>query len=194
MIRVGFETTDPFTQTRSVLIQGPEEMDGRGWVIEVYCPEGAPSVISEHVHLTWSETFEVLQGAAAYKLGGEEHAINAGETVHMPPGVTHVHPWNTSSGVMVYRQTDDFGVSDPAAAHDVLGVFATINGLAREGKVGKKGLPKNLLQLAATLRTLTKHGGFDAELPIPIQRVLSATLGRLAEVLGYRGADPRYLG
>lgn len=53
MIRAGFETTDPFTQTRSVVVEGAEETDGRGWVIEVHCPEGALPAILEHVHLTW---------------------------------------------------------------------------------------------------------------------------------------------
>jgi hypothetical protein len=68
-----------------------------------------------------------------------------------------------------------------------------MSGLAREGRVGKRGLPKNPLQLAATARTLTKHRGFDATVPIPIQLALSATLGRLAEALGYRGVYERYL-
>jgi hypothetical protein len=77
--------------------------------------------------------------------------------------------------------------------YDVLGAFATINGLAREGRIGKRGLPKNLLQLAATARTLGKHGGFDAALPIPLQLGVSATLGRIAEALGYRAVYDRYL-
>ena len=94
---------------------------------------------------------------------------------------------------MVYRQINDFGAPNSSAVNDVLGVFATINGLAREGKIGKKGLPKNPLQFAATLRTLVKHEGFDAAVPISIQRGTSATLGRLAEALGYRGVYERYL-
>lgn len=194
MIRPGFETTDPFTNTRLVVIKGAEETDGRGWVIEVHCPQGAPPAIQEHIHLTWSETFEILQGSATYKLGGKEHAINTGESVLMPPAVPHIHPWNTGSGMMVYRQTNDFSEADPTAVHDVLGVFATINGLAREGKIGWKGLPKNPLQMGASVRALTRHGGFDANMPIPMQRALSATLGRLAEALGYRGVYPRYVG
>lgn len=31
MIRAGFETTDPFTDTRSVVVEGAEETGGRGW-------------------------------------------------------------------------------------------------------------------------------------------------------------------
>jgi mannose-6-phosphate isomerase-like protein (cupin superfamily) len=193
MIRAGFETTDPITQTRSVVVEGAEEMDGRGWVIEVHCPEGAAPAILPHVHLTWSETFEVLEGTAAYRLGPEEGTLAKGESVVMPAGVPHVHPWNAGPGRMVYRQTNDFGGRSPSAVDDVLGVFATINGLAREGKVGKRGLPRNPLQFAATLRTLVKHEGFDAGVPIAAQRVLSATLGRIAEGLGYRGVYPRYL-
>ena len=111
----------------------------------------------------------------------------------MPPGVPHVHPWNTGSGVMVFRHTNEFGASTPEAVHDVLGAFATINGLAREGRIGKNGVPKNPLQAAATIRTLTKHGGFDAVLPISPQLAVSATLGRLAEALGYRAVYDRYL-
>jgi hypothetical protein len=94
---------------------------------------------------------------------------------------------------MIYRQTNDFGASTPEAVSDVLGAFATINGLAREGRIGKKGLPKNPLQAAATIRTLTKHGGFDAAVPVALQLCLSATLGRLAEALGYRAVYDRYV-
>ena len=94
---------------------------------------------------------------------------------------------------MVFRHTNEFGASTPEAVHDVIGAFATINGLAREGRIGKNGLPKNPLQAAATIRTLTKHGGFDAVLPIPLQLAVSATLGRLAEALGYRAVYDRYL-
>lgn len=62
MIRAGFETADPFTNTRTVVIEGAEETDGKGWVIEVHCPEGAPPAILEHIHLTRPSTsFRVRQ-------------------------------------------------------------------------------------------------------------------------------------
>ena len=46
---------------------------------------------------------------------------------------------------MVYRQTNDFGASTPDAVDDILGAFATIHGLAREGRV-KRGMPKALMR------------------------------------------------
>lgn len=168
-------------------------MDGRGWVIEVHCPEGTGPSILPHLHEKWTETFEVLQGSASYMLDGEERSLVEDERAVVPPGATHAHPWNTGSGVLIYRQTNDFGAKTPDAVTDVLGMFATINGLAREGRVGKNGLPKNPFQMAATMRTLDKHNSYDASVPVPIQKLMSATLGRLAEGLGYRGVYERYL-
>ncbi len=193
MISPGFETTDPITQTRIVVVKGARETSGRGWVIDVHCPQGAEPAFVAHMHRTWTETFEILQGSATCRLGAAEQKLERGETIAMPPKISHVHPWNTGSGVMIYRQTNDFGASTPQAVDDVLGAFATIHGLGREGRVGKRGMPKNLLQFAATVRTLTRHGGFDAAVPIPLQLSLSATLGRLAEALGYRGVYDRYV-
>ena len=193
MIGPGFETTDPITQTRLVVVKGAQETGGRGWVTEVHCPEKAAPWVAPHVHRTWTETFEILQGEAGYRLGTAVQTLRKGETIVMPPGVPHAHPWNTGSGIMIYRHTNDFGATTPEAVHDVLGAFATINGLAGEGRIGKNGVPKNLLQAAATIRTLTKHGGFDAALPISFQLAFSATLGRLAEALGYRAIYDRYL-
>lgn len=194
MISAGFETTDPITKTRFVLVKGAQETAGRGWVLEHYCPEGQAPYVRPHVHPTWTETFELLQGTACYRLGTAVHTLKTGETITMPPGVAHVHPWNTGSGVVVYRHTVDFGaVVTPEIVHAVLGVFATINGLAREGRIGQKGLPKNPLQAAVTVRTLSKHGAFDAALPIALQLAVGATFGRLAEALGYRAIYDRYL-
>lgn len=191
-IKAGFETTDPITHTRIVVVKDTEEMSGRGWVTEVYCPQGS-TAFPPHVHQIWTETFEVLEGSATCRLGAEDHPLARGESIVMPPGVPHVHPWNTGPGQMVFRHTNDFHATTPEALTDVLGAFATMFGLAREGKVGKKGLPKNPLQLAATARTLIRHRSFDAAIPIPVQLAMSATLGRLAEALGYHGVYDRYL-
>ena len=42
-------------------------------------------------------------------------------------------------------------------------------------------------------RAYTKHGSFDAAVPISLQLGLSAMLGPLAEALGYRAVYDRYL-
>ena len=193
MIRAGFETTDPRTRTRTVVIKAAEETGGRGWVLEVHCPEGAPVPNPSHVHKSWVETFEILEGTAVCVVGGEQRTLKKGESVVMPAGVPHLHPRNTGAGDMVYRQTNDFGATTPDAVTDVLGALATLNGLTREGRVGTRGLPKNPLQFIATGRVYTRHGIYDAAVPIAIQKGVAATFGRLVEALGYRGIYDRYL-
>jgi hypothetical protein len=193
MIHAGFLIENPLTGSRTKVVEGDQETGGRGWLLEVTCLPGARPDIPEHVHMTWTETFEILQGTAHYKINGAQKTARAGETLTLPPGQLHVHPWNAGEGEMVYRQRSDFGAATPDAVQEVLGVFATIAGLARAGKVDKRGFPSNPLQLAVTIRTLGKYGGYDASIPVGVQRLLGGTLGRVAEWLGYRGVDPRYV-
>lgn len=192
MIQVGFELTDFRTGTHTRVIEGPGETYGRGWTTEITCPVGAAPYILEHIHTGWTETFQVLKGRARYQVDGEEVELGAGESIETPPGHKHIHPWNAGDQVMVFRQVVDCGRQSPDALHDIIGVFATLDVLAREGKVNAKGLPKNPLQFAATLRRLVKHGGYDAAAPIAAQRFLAATLGRVSEMMGYQAVDPRY--
>jgi len=49
MISAGFETTDPITQTRIVVVEGAYETAGRGWVLEGYCPQGAAPWVTPHL-------------------------------------------------------------------------------------------------------------------------------------------------
>lgn len=193
MIKAGFETTDPRTGTRTVVIEAAEETGGRGWVLDVYCPQGAPVPNPSHLHPNWAETFEILRGTSVYVLKGEERPLNMGESVVLPPGVPHIHPRNTGTGEMVYRQTNDFGMTKPELVTEVIGALATLNGLTREGRVNARGLPKNPFQFVATGRVYTKHGTYDAAIPVALQKALVATFGPLAEVLGYRGIYDRFV-
>ena len=193
MIDVGFTTTEPRTQTQIEMIEVERNADGDDFILECRCPAGAGSFALEHVHLSWEERFEILSGEAQYKLDGQMATAHAGETIVMPPGQKHIHPWSVGDTELVYRQVARFEAPNAEAVSDVFGAFATLFGLTREGRVNRKGLPRNPLQFAATLRTFVKHEGFDAQVPIPVQRATAATLGRLAEALGYRSSYPRYL-
>lgn len=185
MIGPGFVIENPQTGSRIVVL----ECDANGWLLESTCPPKAGPDITEHLHLGWTETFEIISGSAFYKLNGQQLTATAGQSFTVQPGQKHVHPWNAGDTPMVYRQRDTFGKPSPTATNDVLGTFATIAALARQGKVAEDGTPKHPLQLAATIRTLIAHDGYDAKLPIPVQKVIGATLGRLAERLGYRAVD-----
>jgi quercetin dioxygenase-like cupin family protein len=191
MIRAGLVIENPITRSRTLVVESDVETNGQGWLLEVTCVPHARPDISEHLHLTWTERFEILRGTAFYKLNGVQKQAQAGEVFTVLPGQHHIHPWNAGDTELVYRQQDDFGEANPQAVQDVLGVFATIAQLAQQGKIDERGLPKNPLQLAASLKILNRHGGYDSSLPIAVQKLLSATLGSIAELLGYKGIDPQ---
>lgn len=193
MIYAGFVIENPITQSRTIVVESDAETKGMGWLLEVHCVPNADPDIAEHWHATWTEHFEIIQGTAYYKLDGVQKTAQAGESFVVLPRQQHIHPWNAGKQELIYRQKNNFGQAEPAAVQDVLGVFATMAGLARLGKIDKRGLPKNPLQLAATLKTLNQYGGYDAALPLPIQRVLSTTLGRVANALGYHGVYPQFV-
>lgn len=193
MIHAGFTIENPITESRVIVLEGDAETNGSGWLLESHNAPHADPDVPEHLHLTWTETFELVSGTAFYELDGTRQIANVGDVIIVRPGQRHVHPWNAGETELVYTQRDVFDPRDPQATQDVLGVFATVAGLAREGKVSKRGTPKNPLQLAAMLKTLNKHGGYDAKLPIQIQQMLTFTLGSFAEKLGYRAVYPRYV-
>ena len=194
MIRAGFAIANPVTHSYAVVLEGDAETANRGWLLGVHtAPEGPPG-LAEHLHLAWTESFEIVAGRAHYQLEGVRHGAAAGDTVVFPPGRRHIHPWNAGAAALVYRQRTAFDRPDPRATQDVLGAVATLAGLARAGKVNARGAPRNPLRLAVLLKALTAHGSYDANLPLLAQRVLAATLGNLAAALGYRATDPHYAG
>jgi quercetin dioxygenase-like cupin family protein len=57
-----------------------------------------------HLHQEMEETFEVLSGKAAFRIGGTETAAAPGEIVVVPPGTPHV-AWNPTDGPVQLRIT-----------------------------------------------------------------------------------------
>ena len=194
MIKEGFTIDNPVTGSRTVVLQSDAWTAGTGWLLEVHAMPHARSDVPEHLHLNWTETFEIISGTALFSLDGAQSSIGAGDSIRVRPGQRHIHPWNGGETEMVYRQLNVFEPPDRNAAREVLGVFATVADLARVGKVNNRGEPRNPLQLAVMLKTLNRYGGYDAKLPVPVQNLMAATLGSLAEALKYRAIDPRYMG
>ncbi len=191
MIRAGFTFEHPATKTCTVVLESDAETNGMGWLLEVTRHSKLGSDLGEHLHLTWTETFEILKGTAKYKLDGNEQIAKAGESFVVEPRHFHVHPWNATDEELVYRQRDRFEKPSPAAVQDILGIFATRTGMARD-RIRLKGFTKLLFQ-AATIRTAIKHGNYVASPSMAMQKVMGTTLGVLGELLGYKAVNPKYV-
>lgn len=192
MIRAGFTFEHPTTKTRTVVLEAAEETGGTGWLLELTRYSASGSDLGEHLHQTWTETFEILKGKAKYSLDGIERIAEADESFIVEPGHFHIHPWNADDGELVYRQRSQFDKRNPAAIQDILGIFATRTGMARDG-IRLKGLAKLLMQ-SATIRTAIKHGNYVARPSMTTQKILGSTLGLLAEWLGYGAVQAKYVG
>lgn len=193
MIRAGFTFEHPATKTKTVVLESDAETNGMGWLLEVTRHSKLGSDLGEHLHQTWTETFEIIKGTAKYKLDGIEKIANAGESFVVEPNHFHVHPWNATDEELVYRQRDRFARSSPAAVQDILGIFATRTGMARDRIRFKKGSAK-LFQEAVTVRTAIKHGNYMASPSMFMQKVLGSTVGLLGELLGYKAVHAKYVG
>lgn len=50
----------------------------------------------EHVHPEMEERYEVIEGRAAFRIGGVERVAGPGEVVTVPPGTAHL-AWNPAA-------------------------------------------------------------------------------------------------
>jgi mannose-6-phosphate isomerase-like protein (cupin superfamily) len=182
---------NPLVGQRSRIITLPAEMDGRGFVVEyINKPFGGQNAVPAHVHSAYTETFQILEGRARYRLGSDTKTAVAGDRVVMPPNVPHVHPWSDSAEELHVRQTGAADPPDLAGLNATIQAAITIQGLAKAGRVNAKGLP-NLFQLAVLVET-TMPGTYLAGPPIALQRLLFGTLGRVGRLAGYRTAYPEF--
>lgn len=57
-----------------------------------------------HAHPEMEERYDVLAGVAAFRVGGVERVVEAGETVVVAPGTPHL-AWNPTDDVVALRIT-----------------------------------------------------------------------------------------
>jgi len=185
----GLQMHDPRTGLR-VHVLHADEAEGRSFELEYSAPPGSPrDLILPHWHQSWSERFEVLSGQGRYRLARREADLHEGDSVELPPGVTHLHPWNTGSAELRVRQTTTLAQPNPASVQETILSFAMLFWLSREGKVDARGMP-HPLQAALILQKLQQHGGYLPGLPVAVQTRLINTLAAWGRRRGYVAFNP----
>jgi|SRR5581483_3748138 len=192
-MRPGQVLTHPLFGTRLTFLHTAAETEGRllEWETLYKAQRGKESGNIPHLHLTFVEQYDVLEGTAGYELKGEERQARAGAHVEIPRGAVHRNLWNASDVDLRLRTHIEMNPPNLRAAHFIEDFFETLYGLAREGKVNAEGLPKSVLHTALLVQ------GFQPETwvagsPIPVQRAMIGTLAALARARGYRTKYPQY--
>jgi mannose-6-phosphate isomerase-like protein (cupin superfamily) len=178
--KAGDEIANPRTGQRMVFLETGEESDRQSLRIDSYNPPGGGRPEPEHVHPFLESGAEVLSGSLRFSVGGEERSVKAGESITIPPGVSHLF-WNDGG-----EAAHSVGWFRPALKIDRF--FETFFGLAQDGKFNDKGLP-SLLQLAV----MVPRFGDEIRLVSPpwaAQRAIFGMLAPSGKGLGYRGEYP----
>jgi quercetin dioxygenase-like cupin family protein len=173
----------PVTGERIVFRKRSRDTGGELLEMSLYLAPGG-FIASQHVHPNQEERFEVEGAPVMFKVAGKERLYQPGEVAVVPAGVPHVW-WNPS-------EAEAATLVQFRPALDTETFFETFFGLARDGKVGRNGLP-NPLQMMVLARAY-HH---EMQLPRRAQRILGPIAMLLAPVgraAGYRGRYDRYSG
>ncbi|MEO6197040.1 MAG: cupin domain-containing protein [Dehalococcoidia bacterium] len=138
----------------------------------------------DHIHSVQEERFEVVAGTATVRIGKDTKVFKPGDTLVIPAGTAH--------GLANLGEDELRVLTELRAAMNTEVYFETVFGLARDGKVGKNGVP-NLLHAAVIVRDLGEKGGVPGA-PIFLQQAGMIVLAAIGRLLGYKGRYEKYSG
>jgi quercetin dioxygenase-like cupin family protein len=175
-IQPGRTVENPVTGERFTFTHTAASTDGELLAFDFALRPGG-SVPIPHVHPVQTERFEVTAGTMRFRVGLRTVIAEPGDVVEVRPGVMHSFANHGDEEARLRVEVR------PALAMEEM--FADVVEMAEAGRMTRRGLPRNLLDLALLART------YDAEAHAPLlgvrlQRVLLAPLVWLARA---RGAD-----
>lgn len=136
----------------------------------------------EHLHPSYDEHFNVVQGEFVFIIAGKERPVRAGEQLVVPRGTAHTFRCvGGGCGVAVVETRPAARISE---------VISTLFGMAHEGLLTPTGQPKLLhaMVIGSEYADDTVFTSPPPAIAMPIARLL-APLGRM---LGNRASQPKY--
>jgi quercetin dioxygenase-like cupin family protein len=175
-IQPGQTVENAVTGERFTFTHTSASTDGELLAFELALRPGG-SVPIPHVHPTQTERFAIIGGAMRFRVGLRTVRAVPGDVLEVAPGVLHGF---ANDGDEEARMRVEVR---PALAMEEM--FADVVEMAEAGRMTRRGLPRNLLDLAVLART------YDAEARAPLlgrrlQRILLAPLVWLARARGAR--------
>ena len=171
-IQPGTTLANPVTGERFTFIETAATSNGELITFELELrPGGAVPML--HVHPIQTERFEVLEGTARFRVGRRSILASAGGVVEIAPGV--VHGFSNPGADPVRIRVD---VSPALQMEQML---REVVALAEAGRLTRRGLPRNLFELARLARTYddVAHAPFVS---VRVQRAVLAPLTLIARL------------
>jgi quercetin dioxygenase-like cupin family protein len=133
-------------------------------------PGGAVPI--PHVHPIQTERFEVSGGSMRFRVGLRTFVAEAGDVVEVEPGVAHSFANAGDEEATLHVEVR------PALAMEQM--FGEVIEMAQAGRMNRRGMPRNLLDLALLARTYDQEAHAPL-LGVRLQRMLLAPLVFLAK-------------
>jgi len=172
MITPGQTLENPVTGERFTFTHTAATTDGELLAFDFALRPGG-AVPIPHVHPIQTERFEVVEGQMRFKVGRKTVIAGPGDVVEVEPGVRHSF---ANAGDEEARLRVEVR---PAMAMEDM--FAEVIAMAQAGRMNRRGMPRNLFDLAALARA------YDQEAHAPlmsarVQRLLLWPLVRLGRM------------
>ena len=166
MITPGTTLENPVTGERFTFIETAASTDGERLTFELALRPGG-AVPIPHVHPIQTERFEVVEGLMRFRLGLRRRLAGPGDVVEVAPGVVHgfANAGEEEARVRVEVR--------PALAMEEM--LAEVVAMAQAGRMTRRGLPRNLRDLALLARTYDREARAPL-LSVGMQRLLLAPL------------------
>jgi quercetin dioxygenase-like cupin family protein len=170
MISPGQTLENPVTGERFTFIETAATTGGELLSFELGLRPGG-AVPIPHVHPIQSERFEVVDGRMRFRLGLRKVFAGPGEVVEVAPGVIHGFA-NAGDGEARVRV-------EVRPALEMEEMLAEVVAMAQAGGMSRRGMPRNLFDLALLARTYDREAHAPL-LTVGLQRLLLAPLVILA--------------
>jgi mannose-6-phosphate isomerase-like protein (cupin superfamily) len=167
----------PLVGDEVTFIKTGEETEGEYCIVKVVLQPGGDTGL--HYHTRFEESFEVLQGHLGLQDQQEIIQLAPGEKYTIGKNRRHRF-FNSSKGPVTFLCT-----ITPAGSFEQL--LRIAYGLAADGKVTKKGIPKNIWHLALMFQI---GESYLPGMPLWLQKKL---FGALAAIARWRKADKALL-
>jgi quercetin dioxygenase-like cupin family protein len=169
-IQPGQTLENPVTGERFTFTQTAATTNGELLAFDFALRPGG-GVPMPHVHPIQTERFEVVAGRVRFRVGLRTRVAEPGDVVEVDPGAMHSF---ANAGEDEARMRIEV-----RPALDMEAMFADVISMAQAGRMGRRGLPRSPLQLAALARRYDRVAHAPL-LSIGVQRALLAPFAALA--------------
>jgi len=170
MISPGDTIQNPVTGERFTFTHTSASTGGELLAFELGLRPGGAVPIA-HVHPIQTERFEVVDGHMTFREGLRKLHAGPGDVIEVAPGLAHSFANKGDEEARVRVEVR------PALAMEEM--FAEVVAMAEAGRMNRRGMPRNLLDLAALARRYDQEAHAPL-LGVRVQRLLLAPLVWLA--------------